>query len=55
MQTLLSKFLIFFIGNFMLCTVFALVQVFQQGGIAQSACCLRYFFGFKTGKYEIKA
>ena len=38
------KFRIFFMGNVMLCTVFALGQVFQQGGIARSACCLRIFF-----------
>ena len=40
----------------MLCTVFALVQVFQQGGVSRGLHVVYvYFFGFKTGKYEIKA
>ena len=39
----------------MLCTVFALVQVFQQGVSRGLHVVYVYFFGFKTGKYEIKA
>ena len=36
----------------MLCTVFALVQVFQQGVLRGLYVVYLYFF--KTGKYEIK-